>query len=130
MPAPVPYTGLNGMVAPAGTIGVPDDYQRIQADPSAFGAGIGQAEQKLGGATEQAGDTAIGIATTWQDLHNKTVADDMGNQLNAQWRTILSGDPNNPQDKGFLGLQEPTPCRRAPARCRRCRRPTIRRHRR
>ena len=104
MPGAIPYSDVGGLAAP-GTIGVPDDYGRVNADPNAFGAGVAAAGQKLGQATEQAGGTAVDIATQWQALHNKITADDAVNQWGDNARRILSGDPNNPNDHGYLGLQ-------------------------
>ena len=48
--AQVPYSAGADMVAPE--IASPNNYQQIQTNPNQFGAGIGEAVQKLGGTAE------------------------------------------------------------------------------
>lgn len=91
----IPYSGLSGLASP-GTIQAPDDYQRISADPSAFGAGIGAAEQNLGAKTEQLGDTGIGIATQQQAIQNRSASLDAMNSFQdfTRQQLFLPKDPN------------------------------------
>ena len=96
-----PFTGLEGQASAPGTV-IPDDYQRIQASPEAFGAQIGQAES---GALSQ-GVQDVGVAATQiQALHDKISADAATNQNMMNGRNLLYGDPNDPNSKGFFALQ-------------------------
>ena len=60
------------------TLNAGDDYQRIDATPAAFGAQIGQAEQGLGQAGEQMGNTLAQQAIVQQGLKNEMYARDQG----------------------------------------------------
>lgn len=100
----LPYGGLSGLASP-GTIQAPDDYQRIQADPNAFGAGIAQAEQGLGQKVEQAGGVGLDIAIHQQVFANSgAVTNALTNaqqaSMNAQY-----GDPDKPGSQGFYALK-------------------------
>lgn len=57
-------------VAPQGDLA----YQRSSATPDAFGAQIGTAEQRVGGALEQGSDVAAKAAIAFQGLKNETMA--------------------------------------------------------
>lgn len=80
----------------------PDDYQHIQANPDAFGAGIAQA----------AGNAAQG-ALDIQKFYGQVAADDATNKLQEFTNTTLNGDPTQHTvgpdgttlqvDTGFLG---------------------------
>ena len=100
---------LNGPVraTAAGTIGVPDDYDHVQASPAAFGADVGQAEQQAGGALQQAGGTALAIATTDQTLQDHAaVTRAVARKKNADRARLLTGnrsDPSAPQP--YYGLK-------------------------
>ena len=68
---PVPQVGAS---APAG------QYENIQPSPAEFGGLIGGAEQKLGGATEQAGDVLAQNAVRIQTINNETAARNTSNK--------------------------------------------------
>lgn len=51
-------------------------YEHIQTSPATFGAEVGQAEQKLGGAIEGAGGTGLDIATKVQHEANESAVND------------------------------------------------------
>ena len=91
----LPYAGMSGLASP-GTIQAPDDYQRIQADPNAFGAGIGAAEQNLGAKTEQLGDTGLSVATQMQVVQNRSASLDAMNNFQdfTRQQLFLPKDPN------------------------------------
>ncbi len=99
----VPYTDLAGQAA-AGTIGVgvPDDYQHIQASPDAFGAQVGQADQRLGAGFQQAGEAAFQVS----DQYSQTAAANAFAQLRDRATAASWGDPSNPNaGPGLLTLQ-------------------------
>jgi hypothetical protein len=89
-------------VQPAATPG--PDYQSIPAaTPNAFGAHIGAAQERLGGAFEQAGDQLAAVALQRQRLTNQVASDQATNYTMDQVTKILHGDPNVPGDVGFYG---------------------------
>ena len=98
--AQVPFTGLSGQPSSPGTI-IPDDYQRISTSPDAFGASVAQGGQQLAAGLNQAGNDAGQIL----QLHNQAAADDAQNQLGTFARKQLFGDPNDPNQPGYLSLQ-------------------------
>ena len=101
---PIPFANQNTQAAP-GTIGLPDDYLRVQADPAAFGSGTAAAVTKLGGALEQAGGVAMDIATRQQRLDDTVAA----NRAFAAFKNVVTaksyGDPDDPNNPGFLTRQ-------------------------
>jgi hypothetical protein len=89
-------------VSPSPTPG--PDYQSIPAaTPNAFGAQIGAAQERLGGAFEQAGDQLAAVALQRQRLTNQVASDQATNYTMDQVTKILHGDPNVPGDVGFYG---------------------------
>src|SRR6266550_1166259 len=89
-------------VSPSPTPGA--DYQSIPAaTPNAFGAQVGVAQERLGGAFEQAGDQLANIALQRQRLTNQVASDQATNYTMDQVTKILHGDPNVPGDVGFYG---------------------------
>lgn len=98
--ASLPYTGV-----PAETPQVqqPDRYQRIDARPEAFGAGVGAAEAGLGKTVEETGNVLERNAIQQQELANQVFADNASNQWQEATNKILYGDPSKPDDTGFYG---------------------------
>ena len=66
-------------VNPAGAS--PDDYQKIDASPDAFGASVGKATEGLGQAVTGAADTALDVQTQRQQMQNEIHASDMNTWL-------------------------------------------------
>jgi hypothetical protein len=77
----------------------------IQASPADFGAQIGQAEQRFGADSEQAGNTLFGTAMAVQERHNEVAVDNAFNTLQQKNLNRLFGDPNNPNQKGYFALR-------------------------
>lgn len=103
--ARIPFSGLDSLASP-GTIAIPDNYQRIQADPGAFGAGVAQAGQGLGQKLEQAGGTAMELATQQQAFQNRGSVTDALTTAQQSAMLVQYGDPNNPAaGPGFYGLK-------------------------
>jgi hypothetical protein len=73
------------------TAAPPSDYQNIQATPADFGAQVGQATERLGGAVTQAGDTGVQVAIQRQDRHNQISQDEAFNQLQDGALALTSG---------------------------------------
>jgi hypothetical protein len=67
----------------------PTPFQSQQASPAAFGAGVGQAEQGLGGALGQAGDAAYTYAMARTGLNNESAAKDADVAGNAKLTDIM-----------------------------------------
>lgn len=86
-------------------VSVPDNFQRLRADASAFGAQTGQGLESLSRAFGQAGDKLADVALERQTLHNQTVVDDLTNQWMEQVNKRMRGDPDLPGDLGFMGLK-------------------------
>jgi len=107
--ANVPYTAGQGPeVGPASQ--APDDYQRVQANPSAFGGQIAQGMQALGAGAAKASDNFFDINA----LYQQAAKDDQINSAYDASTKLLYGDPNktvvSPEgtpvpDTGFFGLQ-------------------------
>lgn len=90
-------------------IGVPDNYQHVQAGPEAFGAGIGQGLGQIGTAVGKAEQSGLEI----MDFYDHVASDQAKNHYNAERTRILYGDPNKPvvnsdgttaPDTGYFGL--------------------------
>jgi hypothetical protein len=76
------------------TSSIPNNLENIRTSPETFGAGLGQALEKTG-------SDAAAVAS----FYGNVAADHASDQwLNAR-NTILHGDPNKPNDTGFMGLQ-------------------------
>src|ERR1017187_2573074 len=82
---------------------VPEDYQRIQANPDQFGGLIARGEQELGAG-----------ATKASNFFGQVAADNASNNYQDSVNKILHGDPNKTvpgpdgkpqQDLGFIGLK-------------------------
>lgn len=67
-------------------------YEGVNASPDAFGAQIGQAEQRMGAAGQQASDTMAQATLAFQGLQNETLAKNADIQL-ASKLTNLQMDP-------------------------------------
>jgi hypothetical protein len=95
---PVPEVG------PSQTPG--NDYQRISgAGPETFGAGVGQATERLGQQFERTGNVLAENAIQQQRLINQVAADNSTNYVMEETTKILHGDPNKPGDVGYYGLK-------------------------
>ncbi len=97
---PVPFTGLSGQPTAPGTI-LPDAYQHISSSPADFGGLVGQAEGGLGQAFGQAGQAAFQIQTQYDQAAASQAFVNLDQGLNK----IGHGDPNDPNSKGYFGLQ-------------------------
>ncbi|HXA22751.1 MAG TPA: hypothetical protein VNW90_10650 [Acetobacteraceae bacterium] len=97
----MPYSPVP-TVAP--TTQAPDDYQRIDAQPGAFGAQIGAATQQLGKTGEAAGATGTEAAVGWQTLYNNVATDHAFNDFQKHTNDVLYGDPNDPSKPGYYSL--------------------------
>jgi len=82
----------------------PNDTIRAQATPQDFGSQIGGAIQQAGQAGERVGADAIDYALQAQAIYNKTAVDQSYNQHQDTANKLLYGDPNNPNDHGFMSL--------------------------
>jgi ParB-like chromosome segregation protein Spo0J len=96
--AEVPYGGV-AQVTPE--TGVPNDYQNINANPEAFGAGIARGAENLGAGAVKAAD-----------FYKQAVNDSVYNDTAQKLDHVLYGDPNKmitgpdgsqQPDTGFLG---------------------------
>lgn len=65
-------------VAPTGP---PDDYQRIQANPEAFGASIARGISHFGQSVEKLGETGMDVATARQHMLNEVHASEVNTWL-------------------------------------------------
>lgn len=100
----LPFSGLDSLASP-GTIAIPDNYQRTQADPSAFG-GDTKALQGFGQQLQQAGGTAMDIATQQQAFQNRGSVTDALTTAQQSAMQVQYGDPSNPAaGPGFYGLK-------------------------
>ena len=77
----------------------------VNAGPDAFGVDIGQATQRLGQSTEQAGNTATGIQVGLQERQNQIATGDAFNQFQNHVLSVTAGSPDKPDQKGYLALQ-------------------------
>lgn len=67
----------------------PQDYQRVQATPDAFGADVGRATAQLGGELDKAGDVMFNAAVKFQTEQNQTNVDDVyNNQFSPAFRDL------------------------------------------
>src|SRR5579864_2343618 len=96
-----PYDGGAGSVAL--DTRAPHDFERVNATPEAFGAGIAHGMQ-------EAGQGAVKASL----FYGQVIADDATNQLFERWNKRMYGDPNKmvPQpdgtmipDTGYMGLK-------------------------
>lgn len=83
MAEPIPTSDGVASVSPAST--PPDDYQKITANPEAFGGGLAQGLESLGAGTKKAAD-----------FYQHAVADDASNQFQDYATKLMHGDPNKP----------------------------------
>lgn len=81
----------------------PDDYQHIQTSPASFGGLIGQAQEKAGAETQQAGDKLGQVAEINQDRSNKLANTGAINEYQHGVLNITGGDPSKPGDVGYFG---------------------------
>ena len=91
----IPYSGLNGQTAP-GTIQAPDDFQKVQAGPNAFGADIAGAGGQFGQSLEKAGGDLSNIALQQQVFQDHVAITGALNAAQDGGQSLLYGDPNNP----------------------------------
>lgn len=75
----------------------PDDYQRIQSSPGAFGGIVGQAEEKAGAQVHQLGGELFKI-------YDETASTDAYTKYQTAVNSLLYGDPRDPSKKGYLEL--------------------------
>src|SRR3990167_2213746 len=80
----------------------PLDYQRIQANPEAFGAGVGRATQQLGGQIGQFGDVLAKHQDIFIKEQNATQVDEANIAFEQGVRDTLFGGPDSP---GFYSLK-------------------------
>lgn len=73
-------------------------YQRIDASPASFGAGVAQAAEKFGQQGVQAADA-------WGTRFNDLATDDAFNNLQTEYGKATFGDPNDPTKKGYYQMQ-------------------------
>lgn len=99
--ARLPFSGLDSLASP-GTIAIPDNYQRIQTEPGAFGSGDAKALEGFGQKLEQAGGTAMDIATQQQQIWNQSTLTNAFTKLRDQVTNASWGDPSDPNSRGFL----------------------------
>lgn len=100
----IPFSGIGGETAP-GTIQPPDDYQKVQASPDAFGAGIAQAFGQAGNSLERVGGEAVQTAIQQKIFQDHMAITGALNQFQDTAQQIQFGDPNNAQDRGYYGLK-------------------------
>ena len=94
---------ITGSIAPDAT--PPQDYQRVDSSPAAFGALVGQGMQRLGAGAVEAGNAGLDVALMAQQRHNQVAGDNGINQFQSyiQDRTFGNNkDPNAP--KGLYTL--------------------------
>src|ERR1700679_1288195 len=82
----------------------PNDYIRAEATPASFGGQIGTAEQQAGQTGERVGGELNQLALQAQAIYNKTAVDQSYNQHQNTANKLLYGDPNDPNDHGFMSL--------------------------
>jgi len=68
----------------------PDNYQRLQSSPEAFGASMGRASQAVGQGIADIGKAALTI----DHIYQTSVVNDGANKVQEKFRTLLHGDPN------------------------------------
>lgn len=83
MAEPIPTSDGVASVSPAST--TPDDYQKITANPEAFGGGRAQGLESLGTGAKKAAD-----------FYQHAAADDASNQFQDYATKLMHGDPNKP----------------------------------
>lgn len=94
---------------------LPDNIQRIDATPDAFGAAIADGRQKIAAVLNQGSDDAAQIGLQRQGILNQTNSDSAVNSYMSQARAILYGDPNDPSKPGFMSLHGQDAVTAAPA---------------
>lgn len=82
------------LIPEAQASGMPDNYERIQASPDAFGANFGHALEQTGNQLSQSAQ-----------FFGQVQADDANNQTMQFGEKLKYGDPNDPNDRGYFGLQ-------------------------
>lgn len=93
----VPYNPIQ-TVMPDQALG----YQRIEANPEAFGAGAGRATQGLGGQVEQVGDVLARHAEIFRKQQDEASVDESNTAFQQGVRDILFGNQTTP---GFYSLR-------------------------
>ncbi len=102
---PKPDTGYNPVQSVTPDTQAPQDYDRAQATPADMGSQIGGALQQLDQTGQRFASQATDVAVQMQQRQNQVAVDDGFNQLHAKVYAAQFGDPNNPKDGGFMGLQ-------------------------
>ena len=97
-----PYSPVQSAVPDAQA---PNDYIRSEATPADMGGQIGNAVQQLGQTGQRLGAEGMEYATQQQALYNKTAVDSGFNQQQQYVNRLLYGNPDDPNDHGYLSLQ-------------------------
>ena len=97
-----PYSPVQSAVP---DVQAPNDYIRSDATPADMGAQIGGAVQQLGQTGQRLGTEGMDYATQQQALYNKTAVDSGFNQQQQYVNRVLYGNPDDPNDHGYLSLQ-------------------------
>ncbi len=90
-------------VAPAAT--APDDYQRIDASPAAFGGMIGAAQQQAGAKISQGAGQLASADLYLQNLHNEAVGNEAFNALADGISKVQAGYLSTNGRDAVVGLQ-------------------------
>lgn len=94
----------SGLPSVMPAINPPDDYQRINASPEAFGSQIGAAQQRVGAQMEQGSNELASAAIEKQGIYNNTAANQLFTKFQNSVNNLMSGDPEKPGDLGYFGL--------------------------
>lgn len=79
-------------------------YSNVQANPSAFGALAGAAEQRTGAELQQGAGDLVQAAIIRQNRFNQIASTDAFSKLQQGYLNLTYGDPNDPNQKGFYAL--------------------------
>jgi hypothetical protein len=99
MAGPRPDDSYNPVQAQAPSVGMPNDYLSVRANPNAFGAQVGQALEGTGKVLGQMGDEAMNIAVQRQGMINETLSTDAETQAASAYGAIMG------KYKSMEGLQ-------------------------
>jgi hypothetical protein len=89
----VPYNIQDPNAGVAPQSGIPDDYLHVSVNPDQFGAQIGQAQEKLGGAMESAATTVNDIIVQRKQKENEAVVNAAQDQWMMQNNNLLHAAP-------------------------------------
>lgn len=94
--SPVPSVASVVDAAPGQNIGVSGD---------SFGAPVGRAVERLGGAIERGADRLMDVAVLQQQRFNQVAVDEAFTQQQSEYRNLTFGNPSDPSAKGFYQMQ-------------------------